>query len=285
MKNIVILAGPSGSGLSSAEFVFEELGYYVLKNPTSHSIKAVLDDLISMENKMNNFCLMLNSASALSIIKECKSRNDANYRYIVLNTSFDELMKRYSLSRHVHPRSAAFQISTSEAIKQDIDDILKVVNEVDLYIDTSSLTVRQLRMRLYKFLENIESDKITSVTFISFGIKNGIPQGIDAFFDVRVIPNPYWVDELKELTGADQKVIDYMMSFSVTQEVLNNLTTYLEVQLKEVQKSERGSYTIGIACSGGQHRSTFVANYLAEHFAKDYRTQVIHRDSPILNEK
>lgn len=285
MKNIVVLAGPSGSGLSSAEFVFEELGYYVLKNPTSHSIKAVLDDLMSMENKMNNFCLMLNSASALSIIKECKSRNDANYRYIVLNTSFDELMKRYSLSRHVHPRSAAFQISTSEAIKQDIDDILKVVNEVDLYIDTSSLTIKQLRMRLYKFLENIESDKITSVTFISFGIKNGIPQGIDTFFDVRVIPNPYWVDELKELTGADQKVIDYMMSFPVTQEVLNNLTTYLEVQLKEVQKSERGSYTIGIACSGGQHRSTFVANYLAEHFAKDYRTQVIHRDSPILNEK
>ena len=285
MKDIVILTGPSGSGLSSAEFVFEELGYYVIKNPTSRSIEAILDDIVSMKNNFNNFCLMLNSATAERIIKICKSRKDANYRYIVLNTDENELMKRYSLSRHVHPRSAAYQISTIEAIKQDIQDTLKVVNEVDLYIDTTSLTVKQLRMRLYKFLENIESDKITSVTFISFGIKNGIPQGIDTFFDVRVIPNPYWVEELKELNGEDQKVIDYMMSFPITQEVLDNLVSYLTFQLKEVQKSERGSYTVGIACSGGQHRSTFVANYLCKHFAKEYRTQAIHRDSPMLNEK
>ena len=284
MKNIVILAGPSGSGISSAEFVFEELGYFVMKNPPSTSIDKILDDIINV-GQFTNYCLMLNSGAALSIIKACKKRKDANYRYIALNTSFDELMKRYSLSRHVHPRSAAFNISTSEAIKADIEDILKVVNEVDLYIDTTSLTVKQLRLRLYKFLENIESNKITSVTFISFGIKNGIPQGIDCFFDVRVIPNPYWVEELKALTGADQKVIDYMMSFPVTQETLDNLVNYLTIQLQEVQKSERGSYTVGIACSGGQHRSTFVANYLAEHFSKDYRTQAIHRDSPILNEK
>ena len=284
MKNIVILAGPSGSGISSAEFVFEELGYFVMKNPPMKSIDKILDDIIAME-QFNNYCLMLNSGAALSIIKTCKARNDANYRYIALNTSEDELMKRYSLSRHVHPRSAAFNLSTSEAIKADIEDILKVVNEVDLYIDTTSLTVKQLRLRLYKFLENIESNKITSVTFISFGIKNGIPQGIDEFFDVRVIPNPYWVEELKALTGADQKVIDYMMSFPVTQEVLDNLTSYLEKHLQEVQKSERGSYTIGIACSGGQHRSTFVANYLTNYFSKTYRTQAIHRDSPILNEK
>ena len=284
MKNIVILAGPSGSGLSSAEFVFEELGYYVMKNPPSHSIDRILDDIISY-GQFENYCLMLNSGSTSAIVKKCKARKDAHFRYIALNTDADELMKRYSLSRHVHPRSAAYQVSTSEAIKQDIEEVLKIVNEVDLYIDTTSLTVKQLRMRLYKFLEDIEGDKITSVTFISFGIKNGIPQGIDAFFDVRMIPNPYWVEELKELTGADQKVIDYMMSFPVTQETLDNLVKYLSFQLKEVQKSERGSYTIGIACSGGQHRSTFVANYLAEHFAKEYRTQVIHRDSPILNEK
>ena len=244
----------------------------------------ILDDIESMD-QFQNYCLMLNSGSASTIIKRCKERNDANFRYIVLNTSETELMKRYSLSRHVHPRSAAFQLSTQEAIKQDISDILTVVNEVDLYIDTSSLTVKQLRLRLYKFLENIESDKTTSITFISFGIKNGIPQGIDTFFDVRVIPNPYWVEELKSLTGADQKVIDYMMSFPVTKEVLDNLVKYLAFQLNEVRKGERGSYTVGIACSGGQHRSTFVANYLAEYFSKDYRTQAIHRDSPALNEK
>ena len=282
MKNIVIMTGPSGSGLSSAEFVFEELGYYVMKNPALNSIDAVLDDIISEEH-FSNYCLMVSSLSAEKIIKTCKSRNDAKYRFIALNCSENELNRRYSLSRHVHPRASAFNLSTSEAIKLDIQDVLNIVNEVNLYVDTSSLSVKSLRTKLYKFLENIEEYQITSVTFISFGIKNGIPQGIDEFLDVRMIPNPYWVDELKELTGEDQKVIDYMMSFPMTQEVLDNMVRYLEKQLEQVRKEERGSYAVGIACSGGQHRSTFVANYLAKHFSKDYRTQVIHRDSPSLN--
>lgn len=282
MKNVVIMTGPSGSGLSSAEFVFEELGYYIVKNPPVNSIDAILND-INSDAHFKNFCLMVNSIFAEKIIKLCRTRNDANYRFIALNCNESELNKRYSLSRHVHPRASAFNISTSDAIKLDIKDVLNIVNEVNLYIDTSSLSVKSLRTRLYKFLEDIEEEQITSVTFISFGIKNGIPQGIDEFLDVRVIPNPYWVDELKELTGEDQKVIDYMMSFPVTQEVLDNLVNYLDKHLSEVRKEERGSYTVGIACSGGQHRSTFVANYLAKHFSKEYRTQVIHRDSPYLN--
>lgn len=285
MKNIVVIAGPSGSGLSSVEFVFEELGYLVIKNPTTNSINAVVDDLIKEDSELNNFCLMLNAGSGKDIFKILKKRKDAQYRFIVLNCSEQELNKRYALSRHVHPRSARFKLSTSDAIKMDIKDILDIVNEADLYVDTSSLSVKQLRAIVYKFLANVEDEKMLSVTFISFGIKNGIPQGIDMFLDTRMIPNPYWNDSLKELNGKDQPVIDYMMSFPVTQEVLDNLVTYLTTALKEVQVDGRSSYTVGIACSGGQHRSTFVANYLCEHFSKDYRTQVIHRDSPQLNEE
>ena len=283
MKNIVIMTGPSGSGLSSAEFVYEELGYYVIKNPTANSINAVLDDLIFGENKFENFCLMVHPLYAEKIIKICRERNDANYRFIALMTSEEELSRRYSLSRHVHPRAIAYGLSTQEAIIADIEDTLGVSEDVDLFIDTSSLTVKQLRTKLYKFLENIEENKITNVTFMSFGMKNGIPQGLDTFLDVRNIPNPYWVDELKALTGEDQKVIDYMMSYPITGEILDSMVKYLTVQLEEVKKSGRGSYVVGIACSGGQHRSTFVANYLADYFSNDYRTQVIHKDSPALN--
>ncbi len=285
MKNIVVIAGPSGSGLSSVEFVFEELGYLVIKNPTTNSINAVVDDLIKEESELNNFCLMLNAGSGKEIFKELKKRSDANFRYIVLNCSEHELNKRYALSRHVHPRSARFKLSTSDAIKKDIKDILDIVNEADLYVDTTSLSVKQLRAMVYKFLAGIEEEKILSVTFISFGIKNGIPQGIDTFLDTRMIPNPYWIDSLKELNGYDQEVIDYLMSFEVTKEVLDNLVKYLTKVLKETQKDGRSSYTVGIACSGGQHRSTFVAHYLSEYFSKTYRTQVIHRDSPQLNQE
>ena len=285
MKNVVVIAGPSGSGLSSVEFVFEELGYLVIKNPTVNSINAVVDDLLNEKSELNNFCLMLNAGSGNEIFKILKKRNDANYRFIVLNCSEYELNKRYALSRHVHPRSARFKLSLTDAIKLDVKDTLDIVNEADLYIDTSSLSVKQLRAMVYKFLEGIEDDKLLSVTFISFGIKNGIPQGIDTFLDTRMIPNPYWNEKLKELNGADQPVIDYMMSFDVTKEVLENFKGYLSTSLEEVAKDGRSSYTVGIACSGGQHRSTFVANYLAEYFSKKYRTQVIHRDSPSLNKE
>jgi len=284
MTNIVVIAGPSGSGLSSVEYVFEELGYLVIKNPTLNSINAVVDELINDKTDLNDYCLMLNAGSGKEIFKELKKRNDANFRYIVLNTSEQELNKRYALSRHVHPRSARYKLSTSDAIKKDIADTLDIVNLADLYIDTTSLSVKQLRLMVYKFLENVNDDKTFSITFISFGIKNGIPQGIDTFLDVRGIPNPYWVENLKSLTGEDQPVIDYMLSFDITHEIMKSLKDYLSTQFK-IHCKDRNSYTVGIACSGGQHRSTYVANELAKYFSDTYRTQVIHRDSPFLNKE
>ena len=284
MKNVVVITGTAGSGLSSAEYVFEELGYFVIRNVPPTSLDKVISDLLSESIKLQNICLVVHAIGAKDTFKEILKRNDANYRYIVLSCEEKELLKRYALTRRVHPRSVTEKISSLEAIKEDINDIEEIRKYANLFIDTTSLSVKQLRARLYKFLENVNEDKITSVNFISFGIKNGIPQGIDTFFDVRLIPNPYWVEELKELTGRDQEVIDYLNSFPVTKEIIDNIISYLDVELEKIQESGRGSYTIGIACSGGQHRSTYVANYLKEHYSKKYRTQVFHRDCPILNE-
>ncbi len=282
--NFVIITGPAGCGLSSAEYVFEELGYIVVKNVPGEAVNAIIDKY-NHQKKAMNICLAIHAVGIKSVIEAFKNRDDVSWKLIVLNCEQNELLKRYALTRRVHPRSVIQKISPTDAIKQDVDDVLSIVNEANLFIDTTSLTVKQLRAKLYKFLANVEDDKMTSINFISFGIKNGIPQGIDCFFDVRLIPNPYWVEDLRELTGEDQKVIDYMQSFTITQEVIDNIVNYLTKYLYETQKSGRGSYTIGIACSGGQHRSTYVANYLADYFAKDYRTSVVHRDSPSLNKE
>ena len=285
MKNFVVITGPAGSGLSSAEYVFEELGYFVIKNIPITAIDVVIDQLLSEDNKINNICFVSHAITAEETIKAVKKRKNANFRIIILNCGKEELIKRYTLTRRVHPRSVTQKISPIQAIEEDIKSINSVLDYADLCLDTTSLTVKQLRVNLYKFLNNVEESKITSVTFLSFGLKNGIPQGIDTFFDVRLIPNPYWVEDLRELTGEDEKVINYMRSFSVTQEVIDEIICYLEKFLVELRKSGRGSYTIGIACSGGQHRSTYVANYLAKHFSKDYRTIAIHRDCPQLNKE
>ncbi len=284
MKNIVLITGTAGSGLSSAEYVFEELGYFVVKNVPPVSLNSVVDEFLK-NKKYKNVAIVAHAINARESIEAIKDRKDANYRIIVLSCEKEELLKRYALTRRVHPRVVTQKVSATKAIELDIDEIVSVKKYANLFIDTTALTVKQLRTRLYKFLENVEEDRITSVNFMSFGLKNGIPQGMDMFFDVRLIPNPYWVEDLKELTGEDQEVIDYMNSYPVTQEIINNIVNYLKVYIKDLVKSGRGSYTIGVACSGGQHRSTYVANYLSDYFSKEYRTQVFHRDCPQLNKE
>ena len=120
------------------------------------------------------------------------------------------------------------------------------------------------------------------VKFLSFGIKYGVPREVDTFLDVRAIPNPYWISELKDLTGEDKKAIDYMMSFPITMETINSIISYLDKVFAIVEK-EKDKYVVGIACTGGQHRSTFVANYLRDYYSDKFKTSSYHRDTPKLN--
>lgn len=282
MKELVILSGPSGSGVSSSKFVFEELGYYVVDSAPSNITQAILDEFATSKNA-KGFCLMPRIDGARRTVEIARKDSRFHVRFILLTTEKDELIKRYALSRHVHPRSIIHKMTLEAAIDLDVKDALDLASIADYEIDTTRLTTKELRINLYNKLENKEGENITKITFTSFGLKNGIPVGLDAMFDVRLIPNPYWIARLAPLNGADQEVIDYMMSFDITTKLLKEITDYLEYYIPEMQKNGRASYTIGIACSGGQHRSTFVANYLKKHFEDKYNVEVYHRDSPELN--
>ena len=282
MKELYILAGPSGSGVSSSKFVFEELGYYVIKNAPSSVTQSILDECAS-NNDAKGFCLMPRVEGAAAVVKIAKSDNRFRTKFILLTTEKDELIKRYALSRHAHPRSIMHNMPLESAIELDIKDALNLVGIADYEIDTTRLTTKELRINLYNKLLGKETNNITKITFVSFGLKNGIPVGLDAMFDVRLIPNPYWIARLAPLNGTDKEVIDYMLSFDVTKKLLEEIVDYLEYYIPEMQKNGRASYSIGICCSGGQHRSTFVANYLKKHFEDRYSTEAYHRDSPELN--
>lgn len=282
MKELIILSGPSGSGVSSSKFVFEELGYYVIDNAPSSVTKAILD-VLADNSSAKGFCLMSRINGVKNVVDIAKKDSRFHTTFILLTTEKDELIKRYALSRHVHPRSILDNTSLEDAIDLDVKEALGLTHFADYEIDTTRLTTKELRINLYNKLQNRETENITKITFVSFGLKNGIPVGLDAMFDVRLIPNPYWIERLAPLNGADQEVIDYMMSFDITKSLLKEITDYLEYYIPEMQKNGRASYTIGICCSGGQHRSTFVANYLKEHFEKKYHCEVYHRDSPSLN--
>ena len=282
MKKLFILSGPSGSGVSSSKFVFEELGYYVIDNAPSAVTQAILDECAG-NNDAQGFCLLSRIDWAKSVVDIARKDKRFETKFILLSTEKDELLKRYALSRHAHPRSILHNMSLETAIDLDVKDALSLVGIADYEIDTTRLTTKELRINLYNKLLGKDTENITKITFMSFGLKNGIPLGLDAMFDVRLIPNPYWIAHLAPLNGGDQEVIDYIMSFDVTHSLLKEITDYLEFYIPEMQKSGRASYTIGICCSGGQHRSTFVANYLKKYFEDRYSTEVYHRDSPELN--
>lgn len=285
MNDLYILTGPSGSGVTNSKFVFEELGFYIVENAPSELTADILDLYIKNHYSKRGLCLLPNIMWAKQVVDIAKKDGRFNVKFILLDTEKEELLKRYTLSRHDHPRANIVKITLEEAIVLDIQQAEVLSSCADLYINTTNLTSKELRNYLYQRIENKQEKQLTKVIFLSFGFKNGIPAGVDNVIDVRVLPNPYWVEELASLTGKDQKVIDYINSFPVTKEFLDNLVKYLEYLLDEVKKSERPSYTIGVACSGGQHRSTYVAEYLGKHFKDKYEVSVIHRDMPYLNNK
>lgn len=282
MKKLFILTGPSGSGVSSSKFVFEELGFFVIDNAPSSVTQAILDEC-AKDNDAKGFCILPRVDGADLVVDIAKKDKRFETKFILLTTEKNELIKRYALSRHAHPRSILHKMSLEKAINLDIQDTLSLESIADYEIDTTQLTTKELRINLYNKLLNKDTDNITKITFVSFGLKNGIPVGLDAMFDVRLIPNPYWIAHLAPLNGADKEVIDYIMSFDVTHSLLKEIVDYLEYYIPEMQKNGRASYTIGICCSGGQHRSTFVANYLKQYFNDRYQVEVYHRDSPELN--
>ena len=207
MKELIILTGPSGSGVSSSKFVFEELGYYVIDNAPSKVTQALLDEGAS-DNDAKGFCLMPRISGARQVYEIAKKDKRFNTKFILLTTEKDELINRYALSRHAHPRSIIHNMSLEEAIDLDVKDAFELGGIADFVIDTTRLTTKELRINLYNKLLGKETENITKITFMSFGLKHGVPVGLDCMFDVRIIPNPYWIAKLAPLNGEDQEVID-----------------------------------------------------------------------------
>ncbi|MCR5565024.1 MAG: hypothetical protein K6F59_04465 [Gammaproteobacteria bacterium] len=284
MKQVVILTGASGSGLSSARYIFEELGYYISEGIPLDNVEAVIDTFCKKDFKTNKFCLIGSVQNAKKVLDIAKRYKELNVRLLLLTCAKKELLRRYTLTRHTNMRSILSGIDLEESIDLDIKDTMELRPDADITIDTTSLSPKEFRREIYLQLDRSTVGDNLTVTFMSFGLKNGIPNAIDTFIDVRSLENPYWVETLRDLNGKDQEVIDYIMAGPGAKEYLDEIVRFVSTQLKGAKKSERVSYNIGIACSGGQHRSTFVAEYLGKYFSKEYKVIVTHRDTPSLNE-
>ena len=284
MPRLVVVSGRSGSGKTSALNILEDVGFDCIDNlPPS-----LLPDLIKQLNSEGiNDDLRLavgidarNLVGDLSKLPDILARLEATgieVSVVFLQARRSDLIRRYSETRRKHPLSHE-TVSLPEAIDLEAKIISPILNISDRNIDTSSLSLHQLR-DLIKNTIVPNSPEHMAILFESFGFKKGLPDASDFIFDVRCLPNPYWKQELRSLTGFDEGVIEFLESQVEVAAMLSDIIGFLTRWIPKFQANNRSYLTISIGCTGGQHRSVYIANRLREHFAKEQSlVQVVHKE-------
>ncbi len=272
---LIIVSGLSGSGKSIALHVLEDLGYYCIDNLPVALLKPLLDELTNPDDQpiarvavgvdARNPHGDINSLpEAITELRE----NNIQIDVLFLQTSDDVLLKRYSESRRRHPLADQGQ-ELRATIAHERLLLGQIVNVADLIIDTTRTSVYELGDAIRDRVDRRHSN-VLSVLVESFGFKHGIPADADFVFDLRCLPNPYWQPELRPLTGLDQPVADFLNSEPLFQKMYDNILTFLIEWIPRYVSFDRGYLTIGIGCTGGQHRSVHMTEMLAKALSKTH---------------
>ncbi|HXG65782.1 MAG TPA: RNase adapter RapZ [Blastocatellia bacterium] len=277
---VVIITGLSGSGMSSALKAFEDLGYFAIDNLPIQLIPIFVrlcDD--SSEIERTAFVVDARSREFLDLFpeihRELTAKND-NVTVLFLEADTDVLVRRYSETRRPHPLP---DTDVGEAIGQERELLAEIRELANVIIDTSEHTVHTLRETIKERFAEQSKARQLNVTITSFGYKYGISRGTDIMFDVRFLPNPHFVRELRPYTGRDAPVIEYLESHEEVGETIEKFTELIAYLLPRFQREGKSYLTIGVGCTGGRHRSVMVAEALHKRLAElGYETNVVHRD-------
>jgi len=278
----VILTGMSGAGKSQAIKVLEDINYYCMDNMPpallpnfaelcKGSSKEVIKVAVVADIRGGIFFKDL--FNSLDILKN----KGIKYRVLFLDASDDELVKRYKELRRPHPLSTTGTII--DGIQEERILLKEVKQKSDFIIDTSNMKLGRLKEEILSIFLSGKISHNLSVTVMSFGYKYGIPQDSDLVFDVRFLPNPYYIDELKYHTGNDVKVQEYVMGFDTSVTFIEKLVDILDFLMPLYVKEGKSNLVISIGCTGGKHRSVTISNKIADILTeKNYRVLLTHRD-------
>ena len=277
MTELIIFTGVSGGGKTLAMQCFEESGYFVTDNIPDVVMKQFFDEIQNNPDKYPKVALTISLQFAKEAFELVKQYKNLSVKCIGITCSAPILNQRFRLTRKLHPKQVE-GFPLEKCIEEDLSYIRSLRDYFDIFIDTTKLSKNEFRNVIYDTC--LGNEHKFTVSFYSFGYKISVPQDIETVFDVRLLPNPFWVPELKNLNGNDKAVKDYVLNAPETKEYLKNIINYLDFYLAELKKNDRNHASIGIACSGGQHRSVVIANYLCEYYSKKYHTNVSHKDLP-----
>lgn len=280
---LVVVSGLSGAGKTVALRQYEDLGWYCIDNiPLDFVEPLVAHALINSDPRYARMAIGVDARESPTQIgyfpDHLESLRTRGVDVDVLFLTADEeiILKRYSETRRKHPLSDG-QTSLVEAIRQERALLAPIANAADVTLDTTRLNLHELRTAIDTRMPGGAAK--LSVLFLSFGFKNGIPNGADYLFDVRCLPNPHWVPALRPLSGRDAAVADYLGVQPEVQAMQADITQFLERWLPAYEAQDRAYVTIGIGCTGGQHRSVYLVEQLAPHFKQHFNQVVIkHRE-------
>jgi RNase adapter protein RapZ len=279
---LVILTGLSGSGKLSALKAFEDLGYYSVDNLPLELVPSFAD-LVRQSAEIERAALVVDVREGMrldefpAILK--KVRKVLPTRVVFLEASEDALIRRFSETRRPHPMGRSDTVVKSiRAERRRLDPIRNVA---DIVLDTTKFNVHDLRAHINSQFEREESGRALMISSNSFGFKNGVPTEADLVFDVRFLPNPHFVPEFRKLTGKHPKVAKYVLQFPQTKEFLDKTAEMLKFLLPHYIKEGKSYLTVAFGCTGGQHRSVFIAEEMKRRLAQEgYRVKTAHRDMP-----
>lgn len=281
--NLIIVTGLSGAGKSQAANALEDIGYYCVDNIPPAIIPAFVDLSKRESEGLSRLAIVTDMrggnmfSDIENVLKDLKEKN-INYRILFLDAADDVLIRRYKENRRKHPLCDMMGVSLSEAVQLERQKLKKIRAQADFEIDTSLISSAQLRSILAEtFLKSAEGG--LRILCKSFGFKYGIDVDADTVFDVRCLPNPFYVDELRDKTGLEKPVSDYVMNSEESSEFEKRVFSFADFAIPLYIKEGKSQLVISFGCTGGKHRSVTFAEALCRHLKENgYNSSVLHRD-------
>jgi UPF0042 nucleotide-binding protein len=280
--DITVITGLSGAGRSEAAKALEDLGWYVVDNLPPALISKMLTLALAPGNDISRIALVIDARGGAFFSEASKEleklrRDTANFRMVFLEASDDVLVRRFDANRRVHPLAPDDRIVVG--IQREREVMTRFREGADIIIDTSEISVRNLRTKIGAMFEGATTGEGLTTTVVSFGYKFGLPLDADIVLDVRFLPNPHWVEGLRELTGLDAGVRDYVLDQDASVDFIARIKDVFAILLPGFQGEGRHYLTVAVGCTGGRHRSVVLAEEISNFIRdKGFAATVIHRD-------
>ncbi|MDT9026374.1 RNase adapter RapZ [Rossellomorea yichunensis] len=278
---LVIITGMSGAGKTVAIQSFEDLGFFCVDNLPPTLLPKFLELMKESGNKMNKVALVMDLRGReffdhlFKALDELAETSWVTPQVLYLDADDSSLVRRYKETRRSHPLAPSGL--PLEGIRQERELLEELKGRAQLIYTTSTMKPRELREKILTEF-SVNKKTIFTVNVVSFGFKHGIPIDADLVFDVRFLPNPHYIDHMRPKTGLDEEVSTYVLKWNETNKFIEKVTDLLSFMLPQYKREGKSQLVVAIGCTGGQHRSVALAEYLGHYFEKDYQTKISHRD-------